>query len=140
MIFVGVDWAEAHHDVLVQDENSKRLGGGCLPGGVEGIARFHELAGNHVDEPSEVVVGIETDRGLFLPALVAPEPGLRSEPDVDVALYAPGALHAPQVEYPNAPFACLPRPMLIHHLGYLNPYRSFVATQWLDRGRAACSR
>ena len=70
MIFVGVDWAEAHHDVLVQDENGKRLAGGRLPEGVEGIARFHELVGNHVDEPSEVVVGIETDRGLFVSALV----------------------------------------------------------------------
>ena len=44
MIFVGVDWAEAHHDVHVQDEDGKRLGGGRLPEGVEGIARFHELA------------------------------------------------------------------------------------------------
>jgi hypothetical protein len=70
MIFVGVDWAEAHHDVLLQDENGKRLAGGRLPEGVEGIARFHELVGNHVDEPSEVVVGIETDRGLFVSALV----------------------------------------------------------------------
>jgi hypothetical protein len=43
MIFVGVDWAEAHHDVHVEDEDGKRLGGGRLPEGVEGIARFHEL-------------------------------------------------------------------------------------------------
>jgi len=70
MIFVGVDWAEAHHDVVVQDENGNRLGGGRLPEGVEGIARSHELVGNHVDEPSEVVVGIETGRGLFVSALV----------------------------------------------------------------------
>jgi hypothetical protein len=70
MIFVGVDWAEAHHDVLVQDEAGKRLAGGRLPEGVEGIARFHELVSDHVDEPSEVVVGIETDRGLFVSALV----------------------------------------------------------------------
>ena len=26
MIFVGVDWAEAHHDVHVEDEDGKRLG------------------------------------------------------------------------------------------------------------------
>ena len=70
MIFVGVDWAEAHHDVLVQDEAGKRLAGGRLPEGVEGMARFHELVSDHVDEPSEVVVGIETDRGLFVSALV----------------------------------------------------------------------
>jgi len=37
---------------------------------VEGIARFHELVGDHADEPSEVVIGIETDRGLFVSALV----------------------------------------------------------------------
>ena len=71
MIFVGVDWAEAHHDVHVQNQDGKRLGGGRLPEGVEGIARFHDLVGNHVVEPDEVVIGIETDRGLFVAALVA---------------------------------------------------------------------
>ena len=71
MIFVGVDWAEAHHDVHVQDENGRRLGGGRLPEGVDGIARFHELAARHAQEPAEVVIGIETDRGLFAAALVA---------------------------------------------------------------------
>ena len=71
MIFVGVDWAEAHHDVHVQDEDGKRLAGGRLPEGVEGIARFHEMVGAHANEPAEVVIGIETDRGLFVGALVA---------------------------------------------------------------------
>ena len=71
MIFVGVDWAEAHHDVHVEDEDGKRLAGGRLPEGVEGIARFHELVGAHAEEPDEVVIGIETDRGLFVAALVA---------------------------------------------------------------------
>jgi transposase len=71
MILVGVDWAEAHHDVWVQDEDGKRLGGGRLPEGVEGIARFHDLVGGHVEDPGQVAVGIETDRGLFVAALVA---------------------------------------------------------------------
>jgi transposase len=71
MIFVGVDWAEAHHDVHVEDEDGKRLGGRRLPEGVEGIARFHEMVGDHAEDPGEVVIGIETDRGLFVTALVA---------------------------------------------------------------------
>ena len=71
MIFVGVDWAEAHHDVHVMDEDAKRLGSGRLPEGVEGIARFHELVGAHAEDPGEVVIGIETDRGLFVAALIA---------------------------------------------------------------------
>ena len=71
MIFVGVDWAEAHHDVHVEDEGGRRLGRGRLPEGVDGIARFHDLAGAQVEDPAEVVIGIETDRGLFVAALVA---------------------------------------------------------------------
>jgi transposase len=68
---VGVDWAEAHHDVFVMDEDGKRLGGGRLPEGVDGIARFHELVGAQAEESDEVVIGIETDRGLFVSALVS---------------------------------------------------------------------
>ena len=71
MIFVGVDWAEAHHDVHVQSEDGRRLSGGRLSEGVEGIARFHEMVGVHAQEPDEVVIGMETDRGLFVGALVA---------------------------------------------------------------------
>jgi hypothetical protein len=71
VIFVGVDWAEAHHDVAVLDGEGKRLAKARLPEGVEGIARFHELVGAHAGDAAEVVIGIETDRGLFVTALVA---------------------------------------------------------------------
>ena len=71
LIFIGVDWAEAHHDVHVQDGEGRRLGGGRLPEGVAGAARFHELAAQYADDPGEVVIGIETDRGLFVAALAA---------------------------------------------------------------------
>jgi transposase len=71
LIFAGVDWAEAHHDVCIQDEQGRRLGGGRLSDGVEGLARFHGLIAAHAGEPGEVAVGIETDRGLFAAALVA---------------------------------------------------------------------
>jgi hypothetical protein len=70
-VFVGLDWAEDHHDVFIEDGTGDRLGGGRLPEGVEGVARFHEWVARHVDEPAEVVVATETDRGLFIGALVA---------------------------------------------------------------------
>jgi transposase len=70
LIFAGVDWAEAHHDVHIEDEQGRRLGGGRLPEGIEGVARFHDLIAAHAGEPGEVAVGIETDRGLFVAALV----------------------------------------------------------------------
>jgi transposase len=70
-VFVGHDWAEAHHDVHVEDEAGQRLAAVRLPEGIEGVRRFHELVAAHVDEPAEVTVATETDRGLFVGSLVA---------------------------------------------------------------------
>lgn len=70
MIFVGDDWAEAHHDICVLDEQGKMLAKRRVPEGVEGIRQFHALVADHAIDPAEVIVGIETDRGLFVQALV----------------------------------------------------------------------
>ena len=70
-VFVGHDWAEAHHDVHVEDDQGQRLAKARLPEGVEGVARFRQLVADLVDEPGEVTIATETDRGLFVGALVA---------------------------------------------------------------------
>lgn len=70
MIFVGDDWAEDHHDVHVMDETGTRKASKRLPEGLAGICALHELLAGHADEPREVVIGIETDRGLWVQALV----------------------------------------------------------------------
>ncbi len=71
MIFLGDDWAEAHHDICLLDEHGNVLARRRLPEGLTGIGELHELLADHVDEPGQVVVGIETDRGLWVDALVA---------------------------------------------------------------------
>lgn len=71
MTFVGIDWAEAHHDVCVLDEAGGVLGKARVPDGVEGVRLIHELIAEHAEDAGEVVVGIETDRGLLVGALVA---------------------------------------------------------------------
>ncbi|MET8422305.1 IS110 family transposase [Streptomyces sp. NPDC005134] len=74
MLLIGDDWAEDHHDVEVQDETGRKLASANLPEGVKGIARLHELVARHGGEdldPGEVVVGIETDRGSWVQALIA---------------------------------------------------------------------
>jgi len=70
-VFMGDDWAEDHHDVHLMDEDGNKLVSRRLPEGLDGMRVFHELVGGHVDDPAEVVVGIETDRGLWVTALVA---------------------------------------------------------------------
>lgn len=73
-LFVGDDWAEDHHDVEVMDDSGRRLAKARLPEGVAGVSRLHAMLGNLVEvdtEQVEVLVGIETDRGPWVGALVA---------------------------------------------------------------------
>jgi transposase len=74
MLFLGDDWAEAHHDIELQDGLGRVLVRRRLPEGVVGLAQLHALVADHlddVDEPDSVIVGIETDRGGWVQALVA---------------------------------------------------------------------
>jgi len=73
-LFVGDDWAEDHHDIEVMDQAGKVLAKRRLPEGMAGMTQLHELTGRFVPEDAadaEVVIGIETDRGPWVAALVA---------------------------------------------------------------------
>ena len=74
MLFIGDDWAEAHHDIEIEDEAGRLLVRKRLPEGLAGVTLLHELIAEHLDpsgEPDQVLVGIETDRGPWVQALLA---------------------------------------------------------------------
>lgn len=70
MLFVGDDWAEAHHDVCLMNDAGEVLARRRLSEGLAGIGLLHELVADRADDPNDVVIGIETDRGLWVQALV----------------------------------------------------------------------
>lgn len=78
-LFVGVDWAEAHHDLCVMDAAGRVRAKGRITDDLAGVARAHDLIASAVPseiaddeaERVEVVVGIESDRGLMVRALSA---------------------------------------------------------------------
>jgi transposase len=86
-VFVGHDWAEEHHDIEIRDGQGRRLARARLPEGVEGVARFHAVVAEHVDDPAEVVVATETDRGLFVVSLMAAGYELYAVNPLSVARY-----------------------------------------------------
>jgi hypothetical protein len=57
--------------VFIEDDAGRRLVAVRLPEDIESVRRFHELVAAHLLEPGEVLVATETDRGLFVTALVA---------------------------------------------------------------------
>lgn len=75
MLFVGDDWAQDHHDIEIVDQAGKRLVKKRLPEGLSGLEQLHALIADHLDEeqddPGDVLICIETDRGPWVQALVA---------------------------------------------------------------------
>ena len=81
MLFVGDDWAEDHHDVEIVNAAGRRLARRRLPEGLDGMSRLHALIAAVMPadwaqlEPSQaasrVKIGIETERGPWVAALVA---------------------------------------------------------------------
>ena len=97
MLFIGDDWAEDHHDVELVNDQGQVLARRRLPEGVEGIAGLHALVADHLSEdwaemePEQVQalvkVGIETDRGPWVAALVAAGYGVFAINPLSVARY-----------------------------------------------------
>jgi transposase len=74
LLFVGDDWSEGYHDVELMDATGRRLAKARLPVEMAGMARLHAMIGEALGEDAEVAevaVGIETDRGPWVAALVA---------------------------------------------------------------------
>lgn len=75
-LFVGDDWAEQHHDVELMDASGRRLAKARLPEGAAGMTKLHAMIAGQVGRDVEatdveVLVGIETDRGPWVQALLA---------------------------------------------------------------------
>ena len=69
-MYVGDDWSEDHHDVHLMNEEGESLAAKRLPEGAEGMTALHALLAEHAQDAGQVVVGIETDRGPWVAALI----------------------------------------------------------------------
>jgi transposase len=68
--YCGIDWATAHHDVAVINDDGKVVARGRVSNDAAGFAALLTLlaeAGDTAENP--IPIGIETDRGLFVAAL-----------------------------------------------------------------------
>jgi transposase len=86
-VFVGHDWAEDHHDIHVEDVDGRRLCSRRLDDGIAGIAAFHSIIAEIGASPGEVLIASETDRGLFVTALLATGYGVIAINPMSMARY-----------------------------------------------------
>jgi hypothetical protein len=63
MLFLGIDWGEAHHDLCLLDQDGRVLAARRVVDGLAGVEELHTLVAAQAEQPGQVAVGIETDRG-----------------------------------------------------------------------------
>jgi transposase len=71
MLFLGIDWGEHHHDLCLLDQDGRVLAARRIADGLAGASELYALVAAHAEQPGQVAVGIETDRGLLVGALLA---------------------------------------------------------------------
>jgi len=71
MLYVGIDWAQAEHAVCLLDEQGQVLASRSIPDTSAGFTLLQALCATYTTDPGQVIVGIETDHGLLVRALVA---------------------------------------------------------------------
>jgi hypothetical protein len=68
----GIDWSEAQHDVAIVDDQARIVARARVSDDAAGLGQLLELLAEHDDgEPARIEIAIETDKGLFVAALVA---------------------------------------------------------------------
>jgi transposase len=70
-ITCGIDWAEAHHDIALVDEEGRVVARSRVGVGVAGFTALIELIAENGGGPADTPVAIETDKNLFVVALAA---------------------------------------------------------------------
>src|SRR6478609_6946555 len=66
----GVDWAEAHHDVALVDEDGVVVARARIDTGATGFNKLLALIAEHEGSAQDTPVSIETDKNLLVVALV----------------------------------------------------------------------
>ena len=69
-LYCGIDWATAHHDVAVVDDEGRVVARGRVGNDAAGFAQLLTLLAQVDDTPEDPIpVGIETNHGLWVAAL-----------------------------------------------------------------------
>jgi transposase len=87
-LFCGIDWAEAHHDVAIVDENGQLVAKKRIADDPTGLAQLVELFAGLGDSAADPIpVAIETPRGLLVASLRATGRAIYSINPLAVARY-----------------------------------------------------
>ena len=101
MVVVGIDWSEEQHEVEVTAESGQHLRSLQVAHGVDGLTKLQATIAEFTTDPNEVVVGVESDHGLLVNALVASGYTVYPINPLTAALSGPALAGGKQVRSPG---------------------------------------
>ena len=69
-VYVGIDWADDHHDIHVTDDSAAPLDSFSIPHSYDGMKKLRERLGKSSSDPGNVLVAVESHQGLLIYALL----------------------------------------------------------------------
>jgi transposase len=71
-VFVGIDWAEKHHDIALVDDGGRRVNKRGISDDIDGFVGLLEMLADAGDSPQDLIPdAIETSRGPLVVAVRA---------------------------------------------------------------------
>jgi transposase len=70
MWYVGLDWADTHHDVAVLNESGQHVGARRFSHSHEGLHELKQFLFSFTSRPEELVCVLETTHGLLITFLL----------------------------------------------------------------------
>jgi transposase len=70
MWYVGLDWADTHHDVVILDEAGRRVGSQRFAHSPEGLNELKQLVLRIAGSPEQLACLVETNHGLLIAFLL----------------------------------------------------------------------
>jgi len=69
-VYVGIDWADDHHDIHVTNDSAVALDSFRIPHSYEGMEKLRKQLGKLSSKPEDILVAIESHHGLLIYALL----------------------------------------------------------------------
>jgi transposase len=70
MIYVGIDWADDHHDVAITDDSAETVSKFQISHDSSGFMKLHAQLASFRLSPDQILVALETSRGLLVHELL----------------------------------------------------------------------
>ena len=69
-VYIGIDWADDHHDIHVTDDSAAPLDSFSIPHSYDGMKKLRGRLGKSSSDPGNVLVAVESHQGLLIYALL----------------------------------------------------------------------